>query len=250
MPAVLALQARGFHDGAVGVAPLDQLSFKMFEAEVADALRKKVRILSPESFRLLVAEGVPAAPLAEQQQQRDTQQLRDQATAATSAQQAGPYQTAESVVLQQGRRAEQVVGVVEVSLQDFKDVLQMLPGGLATNETYAYVASMAVAAQERRRGLALAMLQSAEAQALQWGQRNLVLHVYEDNVPAVQLYTRYGMQLLSKDPSWRKLLGGRIKVTMYKDLTPQLRELAQRRSEEMAAAMAQQQQQQQQEEVV
>ena len=38
---------------------------------------------------------------------------------------------------------------------------------------------------QRRRGLANALLRAAEDQAARWAQRDLVLHVYEDNKPAV-----------------------------------------------------------------
>ncbi len=35
-----------------------------------------------------------------------------------------------------------------------------------------------------------------------WRQRDLALHVHDDNTPAVSLYHKYGFALLDQDPSW------------------------------------------------
>jgi ribosomal protein S18 acetylase RimI-like enzyme len=55
-----------------------------------------------------------------------------------------------------------------------------------------YISNMAVAPAARRRGIALALLASAEAAAAAWGQPELWLHVDAGNVPARALYAAAG----------------------------------------------------------
>ncbi len=75
-----------------------------------------------------------------------------------------------------GARAQEEVGALRArGLQD---------------DSYAYVACMAVARRERRRGAASALLAAAERVAGKWAQNWVLLHVYCDNFPAQRLYHR------------------------------------------------------------
>lgn len=56
------------------------------------------------------------------------------------------------------------------------------------DDSYAYVACMAVSRAERRRGAASALLAAAERVAGRWAQNWVLLHVYCDNFPAQRLY--------------------------------------------------------------
>jgi len=58
------------------------------------------------------------------------------------------------------------------------------------DDSYAYVACMAVARRERRRGAASALLAAAERVAGKWAQNWVLLHVYCNNFPAQRLYHR------------------------------------------------------------
>ena len=61
---------------------------------------------------------------------------------------------------------------------------------------YCYVASMVVAPAWRRRGGAQALLRAAELAAEAWDEQQAVLHVYQDNDPAVQAYKAAGYEVL------------------------------------------------------
>eukprot|EP00775_Hariotina_reticulata_P007486 gene7486-7695_t len=108
-----------------------------------------------------------------------------------------------------------VVGVVEVGLQDEVDVLQHLPPGVSN---YAYISSMAVAADARRAGIGRALLQVAEQQAALWQQAVVSLHVYDTNIAALKLYEKYGMKVLATDSRLRRVLGGKVRHLMVKDV--------------------------------
>lgn len=108
-----------------------------------------------------------------------------------------------------------LVGVVEVAVGEERDVAASLPG---QPPKYAYVSSMAVAPELRRRGVASALLVAAEQQALRWGQSWLALHVYETNRTAVQLYQAYGMTVVAQDPAWRGWVGAKVRILMVKRL--------------------------------
>ena len=56
------------------------------------------------------------------------------------------------------------------------------------DESYAYLACMAVARSERRRGAASALLAAAERLAGKWAQNWVLLHVHCDNFPAQRVY--------------------------------------------------------------
>lgn len=63
-----------------------------------------------------------------------------------------------------------------------------------------YVTNVAVHAQARRRGIARGLMRLAEAQALSLGGEELVLHVEEDNAPALALYEAIGFAPLLDEP--------------------------------------------------
>ena len=109
----------------------------------------------------------------------------------------------------------QVLGVVEVSIQELRPVLRHLPRGA---QDYAYISSMAVHQQYRRRGLAQALLQAAELQAMRWRKPHVTLHVHQANEAAVRLYSGYGMQVVEEEPGWKSLIGIKPKLLMYKNL--------------------------------
>ena len=59
-------------------------------------------------------------------------------------------------------------------------------------ESYAYVACMAVAREARRSGAATALLGAAERMAGKWQQKFVLLHTYADNFPGLRLYHANG----------------------------------------------------------
>ena len=84
--------------------------------------------------------------------------------------------------------------------------------------SYAYVSSMAVAEQLRRKGVATAMLSAAEQQARLWQQSVLALHVYVENEAALKLYKSFGLESVGTDPSWKAVFGGKIRTLMVKQI--------------------------------
>ena len=62
-------------------------------------------------------------------------------------------------------------------------------------ESYAYVACMAVDRDARRTGAATALLGAAERMAGKWQQNFVLLHTYADNFPGLRLYHRNGCAL-------------------------------------------------------
>jgi ribosomal protein S18 acetylase RimI-like enzyme len=112
-----------------------------------------------------------------------------------------------------------IKGVVEVSYLDTKHVLEELgePGVSAV----PYIASMAVDASQRRQGAATALLEAAEVVASSsqwWGEPRAVLHVFQDNSGAVELYKSRGYEVVFGDASWWGKLGARPRYLMRKKL--------------------------------
>ena len=62
-------------------------------------------------------------------------------------------------------------------------------------DSYAYVACMAVDRESRRTGAATALLGAAERMAGKWQQNFVLLHTYADNFPGLRLYHRNGCAL-------------------------------------------------------
>jgi ribosomal protein S18 acetylase RimI-like enzyme len=203
--AIIEVQTDSFHT-ANPVPFLNQLTYNNFRAEVVDALRQKTKYGDASTFQLLVAEDVPALARTASQ---------DPFSGATPSDSSSSSSSSPSQSLR-----ESLVGAVEVSImRDW--VLRSLPrqSGLTLPlDEYAYISSMCVRTSQRRRGVAQALMAAAEAQARLWRQPHLALHVYKDNVPAVELYRRCGMRVIAEDPGWKALLGGRVRLLMYKEL--------------------------------
>jgi ribosomal protein S18 acetylase RimI-like enzyme len=241
-PKPCQLQAAAFHE-ALPVSALDRLAYTMFKAEVLDALKKKVDVLCEHGFAMMVVESCQLGPNGNCSA-ADASTLEsfsddpgsssdcnedctedwesavwygDQQAAAWpgSAAAAGSLRAVDGLP-----RPGSLVGVVEVGVQDEEDVLQHLQRSqLPSNGTYAYITSMAVAPHLRRCGVGRALLQAAEQQAANWEQELVALHVYENNAPAFKLYERHGLRCCAKDPSWKGMLGGKVRQLMIKTVT-------------------------------
>lgn len=89
------------------------------------------------------------------------------------------------------------------------------PGGLLLfDESYAYVACMAVDERCRRSGAASALLAAAERAAGRWRQNWVLLHVHERNAAARALYASAGYATLG--PAERPGIVGAPRVLMGK----------------------------------
>lgn len=88
--------------------------------------------------------------------------------------------------------------------------LRMLASALRSalfNETVlgagqCYIYSVIVDAQQRRRGLGLALMEGIEAQARALGAHSALLRVVVGNTPAKQLYRRLGYRVIGRTPAW------------------------------------------------
>lgn len=105
------------------------------------------------------------------------------------------------------------IGVVEVSYIDVKEILKSLEPG---TEGFVYIASMAVDTEYRRRGVASALLKGAENVAKRWDEKQALLHVYQDNVPAVELYKNREYEIIYQDAPWLAKLAVRPRYLMRK----------------------------------
>jgi len=203
--ALVELQTTSFHEKPA-LALLNGISYSNFRAEVLDGVRKKERYSDPESFQILVAEEVTA-------------ELGGTTTppAVHARDLGGPGRKVTQLELPVGWEEAECIGpmvaAVEITIMDEGEVLAWLPRG---TQQYNYISSMAVAHALRRRGVAHTLLQAAEEQARQWLQPNMALHVYADNAPAVALYQASGYDIIHTDPAWRKMIGNRIRLLMYK----------------------------------
>ena len=108
-----------------------------------------------------------------------------------------------------------VVGIVEITFIDEKEVLASLPPG---TPGVAYIQSMAVDSSCRRGGVASAMLVAAERVGREWGEGLAVLHVYQDNVAAVKLYEKQGFEVIFQDAPWLAKLAMRPRYLMRKSI--------------------------------
>jgi ribosomal protein S18 acetylase RimI-like enzyme len=204
-------QAAAFHD-ALPLKALDQVAYTMFKAEVLSAVQKKKKVLAEDGFTILVVESCsPSASAWPAQGSRSSGAdvwYGDQQQTAAGAH-ADPAGGSSSF----STSGSSILGVIEIGVQDERDVLQHIPKGL---ETYAYISSMAVAAHVRRAGIGAALLHAAEQQAALWGQQLLALHVHEGNERAIKLYESHGLASHAADPAWRKYVGGKVRQLMIK----------------------------------
>jgi ribosomal protein S18 acetylase RimI-like enzyme len=104
-------------------------------------------------------------------------------------------------------------GVIEISYIAAKETLKLLEPG---TDAFCYIASMVVAPAWRRRGGAAALLAAAEAAAAAWEERQTLLHVHQDNLPAIQLYERFGYEVIHQTNNTFAGLGPKPRYLMRK----------------------------------
>ncbi|KAM0931523.1 hypothetical protein ACQ4PT_000273 [Festuca glaucescens] len=175
MRRVALVQAEAFH---VPVALFNDFFFDFFKAEVLSALIYKLRNSPPDRYACLVAEEADA----------DTQLLQ------------APF--------------ENIIGVVDCTVQDEGDILNNLQGV----QEYFYVSGIAVLPSFRRRKVGTALLKACEVLALEWRQSFMALRAYEDDSSARGLYSKAGYRVVSRDPGWVTWVGRRRRVLMIKNL--------------------------------
>ncbi|KAL5196525.1 hypothetical protein ABZP36_000037 [Zizania latifolia] len=175
MRRVALVQAEAFH---VPVALFNDFFFDFFKAEVLSALIYRVRNSPPDRYACLVAEE---ADVVVQQSQ-------------------APY--------------EEIVGVVDCTVQNEDDILKNLQGV----DEYFYVSGIAVLPSFRRRKVGTALLKACDALALQWRHSFLALRAYEDDDGARGLYSKAGYRVVARDPGWVTWVGRRRRVLMIKEL--------------------------------
>ncbi|OAY75801.1 hypothetical protein ACMD2_01333 [Ananas comosus] len=188
---VAAVQAEAFH---APVAFFNDLFYEFFKvnlphanfglffdlvnvnlAEVFSALIYKLRNSPPDRYACLVAES---------ESKSDSQQ----------------------------ETAQGLVGVVDVTVQQDRDVLSHLEGA----EEYIYVSGIAVLQKFRRKKIATVLLKACDAVSLVWGYDYLALRAYEDDSAARSLYANAGYKVVSKDPFWVTFFGKKRRVLMIK----------------------------------
>ncbi|MDY6902426.1 MAG: GNAT family N-acetyltransferase [Cyanobacteriota bacterium] len=88
-----------------------------------------------------------------------------------------------------------------------------------TRKSFAYLSNLAVHPQHRRQGAALALLNSCEKVAREWGFQDLYLHVLENNHQARQLYFKLGYRMHQIDSNWNTFFFRRSRqILLYKHL--------------------------------
>jgi ribosomal protein S18 acetylase RimI-like enzyme len=90
-----------------------------------------------------------------------------------------------------------IAGTIEIALRS--------SGAIALKQ-YAYISNLAVSQPYRRQGVARKLLLNCEPMALDWGFREIYLHVLEDNQQARQLYSSSGYRLHRVESSWESIL--------------------------------------------
>ncbi|XP_026411283.1 uncharacterized protein LOC113306569 isoform X1 [Papaver somniferum] len=173
MREVAQVQAEAFH---VPVAFFDDVFFEFFKAEVLSGLLYKLRNSPPDRYACLVAKAADTS--------LDTLSLSEQG----------------------------LVGVVDVTVLNNKDVVQHLDGA----EEYLYVSGIAVFNKFRRQKVATALLKACDVLLNIWGFEYLALRAYEDDSAACRLYTNAGYRIISKDPLWTAWIGRKRRVLMIK----------------------------------
>jgi ribosomal protein S18 acetylase RimI-like enzyme len=106
----------------------------------------------------------------------------------------------------------QMVGTIELSYR------QPWPWQLGRSP-YAYIANLAVQPQYRQQGIARQMITRSEAMAREWGERDVYLHVMEDNAAARQLYLQAGYYIDQVEYSWNAWFGQPQRLFLHKRLT-------------------------------
>ena len=87
------------------------------------------------------------------------------------------------------------------------------------NPQSLYISNLAVSKTFRRQGVADKLLQACDLKALQWGFKELDLHVLDNNYPARQLYQKNGYKLQENEYDWMsQFLNQPQKLLLRKDL--------------------------------
>jgi ribosomal protein S18 acetylase RimI-like enzyme len=82
-----------------------------------------------------------------------------------------------------------------------------------------YISNLAVSKTFRRQGVADKLLQACELKALEWGFKQLDLHVLDNNYPARQLYKKNGYKLQENEHDWiSQFMNQPQKLLLRKDL--------------------------------
>lgn len=88
-----------------------------------------------------------------------------------------------------------------------------------TRKSFAYLSNLAVHPQYRRQGAARALLTSCEKVAIEWGFKDLYLHVLENNHQARQLYFKLGYRMHQIDSNWNTFFFRRSRqILLYKHI--------------------------------
>lgn len=90
-------------------------------------------------------------------------------------------------------------------------------GGAPADE-YAYVSCMCVKDEFRRRGVADALMEAAEAVTTQWGYDCACLHVFQRNAAAIALYRRRGYEIVDDTCGMWDAVWGKQRYLMAKRL--------------------------------
>lgn len=125
------------------------------------------------------------------------------------------YRCLAAIAPDQGNQHQPVVvGTLEIAYRQ--------PGLLNFHQPRAvYISNLAVREGCRRRGIARRLLQAAEALSLDWGFRELSLHVMTNNTHARMLYQTMGYQLHRVEPTIFSLLNLQpSKLLLRKVLSP------------------------------
>lgn len=105
-----------------------------------------------------------------------------------------------------------VAGTVEVALR------MLSPWQLSASK-HPYISNLAVKPDYRRQRVAQHLLLACEQTVLEWGFRDLYLHVLENNLPARQLYIKVGYQEKCIDDIWpQSLFGQPRRLLLHKHL--------------------------------
>lgn len=121
-------------------------------------------------------------------------------------------------VQDRGLEGEVMLGTVEASRMDKREVLQQLADQVVA-DSYVYTSSMAVVKECRRQGVATQLLEAVEEVAVQWNEPLICLHVEEDNDAAIRLYESCGYKIVVKERNWVDYLGSRPRNhLMFKQL--------------------------------
>ncbi len=109
---------------------------------------------------------------------------------------------------------DHLLGTVELSLKSSPPTAWRISG-----LSYPYISNLAVRPQARRCGVARQLLMACEQTALEWGFREVYLHVLDNNLPARALYTQLGYRLRRVELTWGTTWFGKPRqLFLYKSL--------------------------------